>query len=519
MNSLANLPIEILLKIRQHLRPSQLVHVGQTCESLHEPFVSLPWTDIGYFPQNYIMKGTHFKFSETETFEQCSPKIPNDVLSGRSLELDKLTFLLMNNLVSDRALSYIKTVTICAGYDIGRMTPDKGGNTTCSSFGKQFHNKKNAWALFDTAILEIYACYPRIDEAKLELYTQLFADTGRLQTWLMKLRQAKTSIQKTTMFTSTFLRGRRLRVGPQKNKKSGEIISVMQGSSSENSSNFDYANALATNEFSFAEFIATKLLQFPNLNILAIDAHDNMGADPDNAHTKDLYSTRAECLLSSISRVLPKLPNVEVRLSLHGRLLHGSFFSTNNESLSQIKIVRFECYDNRDHYLHGISFLKMLKISSGVEKLEVLTTNDPSSGNPRSDNALYRAVFTSGRDFVLEIAALPDNGTATDIALCSQYLTSTFHVMRLINDRYRVAQYTLTLDYRTEVWALRHIFHLPGAAMKRLKIILTKKYELPPVTRMGLKSLQVLELEKFSLCPQVKECFKKANPWLEYITN
>lgn len=500
MTSFATLPSETLVKIRKHLSVAQLVHVGQACRRLHALFASVAWANIGYFPKNYTMQGTHFAISDSKTFKQCSPVIPNNVLSGHdAIEMDTLTFLLMNNLVSDRTLSYIKTVTICAGYGIGRVTvtsDDEDGKDPATSL------HKNAGALFDTAILEIYAHYPTVYEPTLEIYTQLFADTGLLGTWLTTLMQATLSIHDTKMFTSAFLRGRRLKVGPRQSRQ--------YCSCGEKSSNFGYAKALATNEFSFAEFIATQLLQFPNMDILALDAHCSFGLeDLDNGRTRALYSLRAECLLSSISRILAKLPNVEARLSLHGRLLHNSFLSKNTGDFRQVKVARFECYNTSSHYLRGIRFMKTLQTRSGVKKLEIVTTNDPSRGDPL--HPLDQTTVALVGIFLNEVADLPIRGTATDIALCSQFLTSYFYSIPLLNESYTVAQYTVTLAYVSELENIRAMFRHAGAPLTHLKIISAARYQLdvPGTTQAGLVSLTDIVLCNISLSPRTTKCMLK----------
>lgn len=425
--------------------------------------------------------------------------------------MDKLTFLLMNNLVSDRTLSYIKTVTICAGYDVARVLPDEDAKATSTSLQKQFLNRANAWACFDTAILDIYAHYPRVDETKLELYTQLFADTDRLQTWLNKLEQAEMSIQETNMFTSTFLRGRRLKVGSKQNTRGS--IDVKHVSSRKKSSSFDYANALATNGFSFAEFIAAKLLHFPNVRVLGIDAHSNLPG-PKNAAT--LYSSRAEWLLSKIANVLPQLPKLEVRLHLHGRLLHKSFLSAIIGDLSQIKLVRFECYNNCDHYRHGASFMRTLKARTGVKRLEIDTRNDPSNSNPIPDRTQRDHICDLALKFLIEVEALPDGGTATEIALCSQFLTSRFNAIPCLNAHYEDAQYIMDFDDKSELDFLLSMFKHKGAAVRKITIASRKRQELdlPLDTPIGLVKLTALGLCNVFLSPQLKKRLQMLKPGL-----
>lgn len=500
MTSFAALPSEILGKIRQHLNVTQMVHVGQTCENLRWLFISRAWLYIGYFPQNHTMESSHFKlknYNKTlkHRFRQSSPKIPSNVLSGRAIEMDELTFLLMNNLVSDRTLSYVTRVTICAGYSIGHTTPNKKRKRTPLSPEKQFCSQRTARALFDTAILEIFAIGPFVHRETLESYTRLFADTGFLQAWSKALTQAILSIQQTGTFASSFLQGRRLRVGSYQTT---------------NPTNFYYAKDLATNKFSFAKFVATNLFQFPNLRNLAIDAHYKFGVDIDNPHTTALYSTRAESLLSNIAMVLPRLPVVVAWLSIHGRLLHESFLSTNIEGLSKVKLVRFECYDTANHYLHGTRFMSILKARSRVEGLEIVTTITPK-GYHRLNQALHPSTDFQQRLFLREIGRLASDGTAKHLALCSQYLTSVFSVFSAMNECYKTAQYNVDLHYPGERFHLREMFENESPALKVLRIISAKKYELdvPDITKLGLVNLRYLALRNITLGPEVTKLLER----------
>lgn len=514
MTSFANLPLDTLKKIRQHLNFTQLVYVGQTCEYFQELFTPLAWTSIGYCPRGYTMKGKYFRLQRftnqlRDLYGQSLPEIPNDILSGRAIEMDKLTFLLMNNLISDRTLSRITTVTICAGYSVGCATPDrkrKWTPSTPSSSSEQFSNERNAQALFDTAILEIFAHRPNINEGTLEAYTQLFADIGLLQAWSITLIQAILSIQKTRTFASAFLQGRQLRVGLKQSVTPANW-----------SINFGYAKALATNRFSFAEFIATKLLLLPNLINLAIDAFWDFGVDVDNAHTIALCSARTESLLTNIAMVLPRLlPDIVLGLSIHGRLLHESFLSTNIGDLSKLKVVRFECYDNGDHYLHGTSFMKMLKARSRLEKLEIVTTNDPKGGDPTLNGTLHASIALLAQPFVQEIADLPLGGTATNLAFCSQYLTSMFTVVPIMNQRFRVIRYTIDLRHGSQIEDIRAMFGSACPVLEVLKFFSATKYELdvPGITEIGLVNLKFLELCNFTFGPEVTKLLNE-RPGLE----
>lgn len=243
--------------------------------------------------------------------------------------------------------------------------------------------------------------------------------------------------------------------------------------------------------------------------MLAIDASCKFGVDTNKAPTTALYSARTERLLSIIATVLPRLPNVEARLSFHGRLLHESFLSTEIGDLSQIKIVRFECYNNYDHFFHGCDFMAILEERASIIKLEVVTTNDPNGSDPIVDNTLLRSIFRMGENFLMYTAGLAMGKTATakEIALCSKFLTTKYYAAPLFNELYTVAQYTLTLDYEEELENLLAVFWFRGTGIRRLKIISAKKAELdlPNVDRVGLYKLTDLELYNITLSPRLTE--------------
>lgn len=513
MSSLTTLSDELVARVCNRLQPTQSVRLGQTCQRLYRVLIPAVWAHIGFSTRDYYVRGKHLLCHKGHNLHS-SPGIERNVFSTDPIRMDNLTFLLLNDIIRPKTLSYIKTVTICSGYEIGNLMT-RWTIRPAPSLNELSIGITNKRAAYDTAIMDIFQDYPIMSAEKLDKYTKLFSDPEYFD-WKFLFSYTKRLLKESNgQFRSFFfLNGQKLKVGKGIGRCEFDILSRCL--SGDRTSTFEQVEKLAMHRFSFAKFITSKLCSFYNLKMLVIDINETF-AKPCysfiNTNEEVEFCSRAFHLLHHVNKLLERLPKLQLGLNIHLPMLLGKDKHIDPYLKSRITVLRLGTYDTGLDYAYAARFLRSFRTSKMIKTVEFSTSQEFVEPGPISLAHEFRAI---AEFLIREIGDLSVGPSLNQLSIFSPFLTAHFRTIPYLGARMGSIKLELTVNLSDlrEITYLGELLSSKNPGLKHLRVISTT--EMIPVPSydeitFGCNDLEKLELYNFysPSCGDVEDIFEK----------
>lgn len=510
--SFLRLPCEIHLSIASYLKQCELLPLVQTCKIFHKLFTPLVWSHIGFSPSSYSEQGRQFRQARPCLSCHASPSISKFVNTHEPQGIDKLSYLLILGNVSKLTLSYVKSITLCAGYDFTGLGVDRLNIIDMYLRVDSFRSCQgyyfNILAAIDLAICDVLS-EGEINNEKSNYYEDIFGSVKEFELWEHSLQVASESIKASQSFESLYLHGHTLPLGLPKNGES-EITGLPTSSVTkpDDRSRGRYTvESLVLNTYTFQDMLVHKLLipeYLTNLSTITLDIGGSTFQSPFRHSNENYCARKGVLLLKTLATIINGFPALKIALNFNSPNIGFTDFNTPDllEILPHITILRAVVLEQDSEFPEFSQFLLQLE---QLEKLEIITQRDKVFIMPSDDEI---------RELANSITTVLKFPSLTTFHLSSIPLMP---VMLALLPELTIPNLELKFS-RPDRSTIKSLFSqkLEGTTCLRLDCKI-HDYRIPSGWKIGFTGLEELHFRHFDLPRATLEEILRKNPGLDVI--